>query len=81
VKAVQNFAKKQNLNFPLLADADHAVADAYGTWQQKTFLGRKYMGVTRSTFIISPAGVITHLFPTVKPATHPAELLEALAQS
>ena len=58
VEAVAKFADKYDLGFTLLADADHAVADAYGTWVEKSMYGKKYMGVQRATFIIDPEGKI-----------------------
>lgn len=78
VKSHQAFRDKFSLPFPLLADADHAVSEAYGVWGPKTFMGREYMGVERSTFIIAPDGKIAQVFPKVKPAGHALEILEAL---
>jgi thioredoxin-dependent peroxiredoxin len=72
------FAKKHGLTFPLLADADHAVADAYGAWQEKSMYGRQYMGVARITYLIDREGRIAQRWDTVKPADHPAEVLEAI---
>lgn len=72
---VKKFADKFTLNFPLLADPDHAVADAYGVWGEKRFMGRKYMGVARTTFLIGKDGVIRHVFEDVKPDGHDAEVL------
>ncbi len=80
LKKVQRFAKKYDLNFPLLADEDHAVAERYGLWQQKTFMGRKYMGVLRTTFIINKGGRIAHVFENVKPDGHDAEVLAWLRE-
>jgi peroxiredoxin Q/BCP len=78
VRAVAGFADKHSLRFPLLADADHAVADAYGTWGEKRMYGKTYMGVSRSTFIIDPGGRIARVFPEVAPKTHDDEILAAL---
>lgn len=72
---VQKFADKFNLNFPLLADADHSVAEAYGVWGEKSMYGKKYMGVSRSTFVIDPSGKIAHVFEKVKPEGHDQEVL------
>jgi peroxiredoxin Q/BCP len=72
------FKRKYNLPFPLLADADHAVAEAYGTWVEKQNYGRTFMGVRRSTFLIDPQGLIARAWPTVKPAGHAGEVLAAL---
>jgi peroxiredoxin Q/BCP len=81
VKDVTKFAEKFNLNFPLLADADHAVAERYGVWQEKSMYGKKYMGVARTTFVIGPDGKIQHVFEKVKPEGHDAEVLERLKQT
>jgi peroxiredoxin Q/BCP len=78
VKSHQKFRDKFSLPFPLLADAEHQVADAYGVWGPKKFMGREYMGVDRTTFIIGPDGRIARVFAKVKPAGHALELLEAL---
>ena len=64
------FAGKHDLDFTLLADADHAVADAYGTWVEKAMYGKKYWGVQRSTFIIDPEGKIAHVIEKASPKTH-----------
>lgn len=73
------FRDKFQLPFPLLADPEHTVAQAYGAWGEKSMYGRKYMGILRSTFIIGGDGRITHVFPKVTPKGHAAEVLEALA--
>jgi peroxiredoxin Q/BCP len=80
VEAVTKFAGKFDLDFTLLADADHSVADAYGTWVEKSMYGKKYMGVQRATFIIDPAGKIAKVFPKVSPKTHDDVVLKALAE-
>ena len=72
------FAKKYDLTFPLLADEDHAVADRYGAWQQKSLYGRKYMGIARITYLIGPDGKVAKRWDSVKPAEHPAEVLAAV---
>jgi peroxiredoxin Q/BCP len=72
------FAKKYDLTFPLLADEDHAVADRYGAWQQKSMYGRKYMGIARITYLIGPDGTVAQRWDSVKPAEHPAEVLAAV---
>ncbi|MCC6424553.1 MAG: thioredoxin-dependent thiol peroxidase [Phycisphaerales bacterium] len=76
---VQAFSDKFTLNFPLLADADHQVAESYGVWQEKNMMGRKYMGVVRTTFIIGRDGKIAHVFEKVKPEGHEQEVLNWLA--
>ena len=79
VEDVKKFADKFDLEFTLLADADHAVAEAYGTWGEKSMYGKKYMGVARATFLIGPDGRIVKVFPKVSPKTHDDVVLEALA--
>jgi hypothetical protein len=64
---------------PLLADEDHAVSEAYGVWVEKSFAGKKYMGVERSTFVIGPDGTLEKVMRRVKPDTHADEVLAALA--
>jgi len=80
VDAVDKFARKFDLDFTLLADADHAVAEKYGTWVEKSMYGKKYMGVQRATFIIGPDGKIAQVFPKVSPKTHDDVVLKALAE-
>jgi thioredoxin-dependent peroxiredoxin len=80
VKAIDKFAGKHDLDFTLLADADHSVADAYGTWVEKSMYGNKYMGVQRATFIIDPEGKIAKAFPKVQPKKHDSLVLLALAE-
>ena len=76
-----NFKKKYNLPFTLLADTDHKVAERYGLWVEKTFWGRKYMGVERTTYIIGPDGKIKKIFSKVNPAGHAAAVQAALKTS
>ncbi|HEX8071207.1 MAG TPA: thioredoxin-dependent thiol peroxidase [Pyrinomonadaceae bacterium] len=73
----QKFAAKYNLPFTLLADTDHAVADAYGVYGPKSFAGRDYMGVTRKTFLIGKDGKIKHVFDKVNVDEHADEVLAA----
>ena len=76
-----HFKKKYNLPFTLLADKDHKIAEAYGAWQEKSMMGKKYMGIVRSTVIIDPQGKVAHVFEKVKDAAaHPAEIEDALAE-
>lgn len=77
-EAQAKFKKKYNLPFTLLADASHAIAEAYGVWKEKSMYGKKYMGVERTTFVIGPDGKIRKIFEKVKPAGHAAEVLAAL---
>jgi peroxiredoxin Q/BCP len=76
VASHQNFKKKFNLNFPLLADVDHKVAEAYGVWKEKNLYGKKTMGVERTSFIIDEQGRIAKVLPRVKPAEHVGQILE-----
>lgn len=74
------FAEKYGLPFSLVADPDHAIAEAYGVWKEKSMYGRKYMGIERTTFIIDENGKVAAVFGKVKPAGHSAKVLEALAK-
>jgi thioredoxin-dependent peroxiredoxin len=78
VGAIDKFAGKYDLDFTLLADADHAVSEKYGTWVEKSMYGKKYMGVARATFIIDPKGKIAKVFPKVQPKKHDDLVLKAL---
>ena len=78
VKAHDKFVKKFDLPFTLLADADKKIVEAYGVWGEKVFMGRKYLGTHRVTFLIGPDGRIKKIWPKVKPDEHAAEVLEAL---
>src|SRR5579872_5887815 len=73
-----NFRKKYDLPFTLLSDKDHKVAERYGLWVEKTFWGRKYMGVERTTYIIGPSGKVVKVFAKVNPEGHAAEVAKAL---
>ncbi|MBV1883562.1 MAG: thioredoxin-dependent thiol peroxidase [Pseudomonadales bacterium] len=75
VKRLMNFTNKQNLNFDLLADADHKIADKYGVWGLKKFMGREYDGIHRITFIVGEDGRLKHVFEKVKTKTHHEEVL------
>lgn len=72
------FIEQESLNFPLLADEDKAVCQAYGVWAEKTMYGKKYMGVERSTFLIDKTGTIARSWRKVKVNGHTDEVLEAL---
>ena len=72
------FDTKYSLGFPLLADEDHAVADSYGAWGEKSMYGKKYQGVIRSAFLIDEEGKIAEAWPKVSPKDTPANLLKAL---
>jgi peroxiredoxin Q/BCP len=73
------FKAKYELPFTLLADTDHEVADAYGVWGEKTFAGKTYMGVHRSTFVIDADGNVASVFRDVKPDEHADQVLGALS--
>jgi peroxiredoxin Q/BCP len=79
VADLEKFAGKYGLDFTLLADADHAVAEDYGVWGEKSMYGKKYIGVRRSTFIVDPEGKIAKVFPKVSPEKHDDLVLKALA--
>lgn len=76
VASHRRFRDKYGLNFPLLADVDHAVAEAYGVWVEKSMYGRKYMGIERSTFLIGEDGTVLEAWRKVKPEAH-AEMVAA----
>ena len=76
--AQSNFRAKFNLPFTLLADTEHTVAEAFGVWGEKTFMGKTYMGVSRATFIIGRDSKIAHVFAKVKPEGHAREVYEVL---
>ena len=78
--AQSKFAEKYSLPYAFVADPDHAIAEAYGVWKEKSMYGRKYMGIERTTFVIDETGKIAKIFAKVKPAGHAAEVLEALAK-
>ena len=72
------FAAKYDLNFPLLADTDHAVAERYGVWQEKSRYGRTYMGIVRTTYLIGADGKVARRWDNVKVDGHVEEVLEAV---
>ena len=72
------FKEKFDLPFTLLADPDHAIAEAYGVWVERPMYGKKYMGVERSTFVIDADGNVAKVMRKVKPETHADEVLAAL---
>lgn len=79
VAKVKRFHEKYALGFPLLADEDHAVAERYGVWVEKSMYGRKYMGMQRATFVIDADGRVAAVIPKVTPKTHDDQVLKALA--
>jgi thioredoxin-dependent peroxiredoxin len=80
VAKVKKFHDKFSLDFALLADEDHAVAEAYGVWVEKSMYGRKYFGNERTTFVIDADGVVVEVLRKVKPAEHDERVLAALAE-
>src|SRR5688572_6017664 len=78
VKSHVKFIEKYRLPFTLLADEDKSIANAYGVWGEKSFMGRKYMGNHRVTFLVGPEGRISKIWPAVKPEAHATEVLEAI---
>lgn len=77
VKSHTKFIAKNELNFPLVADTDKSVVEAYGVWQEKSMYGKKYMGVVRTTFIISSEGIIEQIIDKVKTADHANQIMGA----
>ena len=78
-KSKAKFATKHGITFPLLADADHAVAEKYGVWQEKSRYGRKYMGIARTTYLLGPDGKVVQRWDNVKVNGHVDAVAEALA--
>jgi thioredoxin-dependent peroxiredoxin len=74
------FARKHKLNFPLLADPEHEVADRFGAWQKKSLYGRTYMGVARMTYLIGPDGKVVRRWDNVKVDGHAADVLRAVGE-
>ena len=77
VPAIEKFAAKFGLGFPLASDADHKVAEAYGTWVEKIMYGKKYIGMERSSFLVDADGKVARVWRKVKPEAHAAEVLTA----
>ncbi len=78
VQKVKRFHAKHDMGFTLLADADHAVAERYGVWAEKSMYGKTYWGNLRATFVIGPDGVVRSVIPKVSPKTHDDVVLAAL---
>jgi len=78
VESHRKFKDKYGLTFPLLADEDHRVAEAYGVWKEKSMYGRKFMGIERSTFLLDEDGVVAQVWRKVKPKGHAEMLGEVL---
>jgi len=80
VKAQAAFKQKRKLNFPLLSDPDHETIEKFGAWQEKQFMGRTFMGIVRSSFLIGKTGKIEEVWPAVKAKGHAAEVLQRISQ-
>lgn len=80
-EAQQKFAAKYGFAFTFVPDTDHAIAEAYGVWKEKSMYGKKYMGIERTTFVVGADGKVEKIFPKVKPEGHAAQVLDAIAQS
>ncbi len=78
VESHAEFREKHGLNFPLLADVDHEVAEAYGVWKEKKMYGRTFMGIERSTFVVDEEGVVREAWRRVRPDGHAEKVVEAL---
>ncbi|MBI1908525.1 thioredoxin-dependent thiol peroxidase [Candidatus Uhrbacteria bacterium] len=79
VKRHAKFAEVEQLNFPVLSDEDRTALEAYGVWQQKSMMGKKYMGIVRTTLLIDPEGVVRKVYENVKVSGHVDEVLRDLA--
>jgi thioredoxin-dependent peroxiredoxin len=79
-KSHTKFKEKFNLPFSLLADEQHELCEQFGVWGPKKFMGREYMGVNRTTFVIGPDGIVKKVFENVKPAEHSVEVLDAVRE-
>ncbi len=77
-EAQQKFAVKYGFQYQFVPDVDHAIAEAYGVWKEKSMYGKKYMGIERTTVVVGADGKIARIFPKVKPEGHAAEVLNAL---
>lgn len=80
VKSHSKFADNQKLNFPILSDSEKTVSNAYGVYVEKTFMGKKYMGIQRDSFLINKEGVVVKHYEKVDPKTHTSEVLKDLEQ-
>lgn len=81
VNRLKKFAEKDKLNFTLLSDEDHAIAEKYGVWGLKKFMGREFMGILRTTFLINKEGRISHIMTKVNTKTHHEDALALMAES
>ena len=74
------FKEKHGFTYPLISDADHVIAEAFGVWGEKTFMGRRFMGILRTTFVIDAKGRIAHVFENVKPVGHANDVADVVAK-
>ncbi|NQV12620.1 thioredoxin-dependent thiol peroxidase [Candidatus Uhrbacteria bacterium] len=79
-KSHEKFADKYDLNFTLLSDPDTKMMEAYGVWQKKKMMGKEYMGIVRSSYLIDPSGKVAKVYDKVKPISHPGEVLADLQE-
>ena len=77
-KRLTNFTTKQELNFPLLSDEDNSIAESYGVWALKKFMGKEYIGIHRVTFIIDEEGILRHVMAKVKTKSHHDDVLDVI---
>src|SRR5260370_18551427 len=80
VKDEALFKQKKNINFPLLSDPDHKTIEEFGAWQKKQFMGRTFMGIVRSSFLIGKTGKIEELWPIVRAKGHASEVLSVISK-
>jgi peroxiredoxin Q/BCP len=81
VKKLKKFIEKEGLNFDLLSDPDHAIAEKYGVWGLKKFMGREFMGIRRTTFIIDENGKLVHVMDEVKTKTHHEDVISYIKEN
>jgi thioredoxin-dependent peroxiredoxin len=79
-KSHAKFRDKYQLPYRLLSDPDHSLAEAFGAWGEKTYMGKQYMGILRSTFVVGADGTVQHVYPDVKPDEHAVEILRDLGK-
>lgn len=77
-KRLTNFTVKQELNFPLLSDEDNSIAESYGVWALKKFMGKEYVGIHRVTFIMDEEGILRHIMAKVKTKSHHDDVLDII---
>ena len=80
ITRLKKFEEKEGLNFTLLSDEDHSLANKYGVWGLKKFMGREFMGIIRTTFIIDKKGKVVHIMDKVKTKTHHEDVAKILVE-